>query len=185
MRLTPTKIAGLTWIDSPVYTDARGAFMVGWRQAALSTLSGWRPFVQESLSTSRRGVLRGLHLQHPRPQGKLVRVIAGEVFDVAVDLRPDSPTFLQHVSSPLRADGRALWLPPGLAHGFLVTSEEAIVLYQVTDDWTPEAEHTVRWDDPTLGIDWPLTHPPVLSQRDAAAPMLTSVLAALEQRDGS
>ena len=185
MRLTPTEIAGLTWLDSPVYTDARGAFMVGWRQADLSALAGWRPFVQENLSTSRRGVLRGLHLQHPRPQGKLVRVIAGEVFDVAVDLRPDSPTFLHHVSSPLRADGPALWLPPGLAHGFLVTSEEAIVLYQVTDDWMPEAEHTVRWDDPTLGIDWPLTQPPVLSLRDATAPALSPVLAALGQRGGS
>ncbi|MFT5685691.1 MAG: dTDP-4-dehydrorhamnose 3,5-epimerase [Myxococcota bacterium] len=172
MRIIPTDIGGLVWLESPVYTDDRGSFMVGWRQEDLAGLVGWSPFVQESLSTSRRGVLRGLHLQHPHAQGKLVRVIAGAIFDVAVDLRPDSPTFRQHVSGPLQADGRALWLPPGFAHGFLVTSPQAVVLYQVTDDWVPAAEHTICWDDPALGIDWPLSGPPILSQRDASAPTL-------------
>ncbi len=180
MRRTPTSIDGLVYLESTIHADARGAFLVGWRQADLEGLVGWRPFVQGSLSTSRRGVLRGLHLQHPHAQGKLVRVIAGSIFDVAVDLRPGSPTRFQHVAGTLRADGRALWIPPGFAHGFLVTDAEAVVLYQVTADWVPEAEHTVAWDDPSLGIDWPLSAPPVLSDRDAAAPGVEHTIRRLE-----
>ena len=175
MKQTPAAIPGLVYLDTAIHRDPRGSFMVGWRTEDLATLPDWRPFVQESLSQSRRGVLRGLHLQHRHPQGKLVRVLSGEIYDVAVDLRADSSTRGKWVGAPLKADGRALWIPPGFAHGFLVRSEQATVLYQVTDIWAPNAELTVRWDDPTLAIDWPMEGPPVLSQRDAAAPLLSAV----------
>ena len=163
MRVVPTAIEGLCHLHSSTFSDERGSFMVGWQLDSLAALPGWKPFVQESISTSRRGVLRGMHLQSPSAQGKLVRVIAGEIFDVAVDLRSGSPTSQQWSASTLRGDGTALWIPPGFAHGFLVRSENAVVLYQVTAPWKPEHELTVRWDDPTLNIDWPLDGPPLLS----------------------
>ena len=180
MKVHPTAIEGLCRLHSPTFADERGAFLVGWRLADLQQLQGWRPFVQESLSTSRQGVLRGLHLQHPGAQGKLVRVVSGEIFDVAVDLRPGSATTLQWHASTLRSDGQALWIPPGFAHGFLARSAEAVVLYHVTAPWQPEHELTLRWDDPALAIDWPLQAPPLLSPRDACAPDLSAVLARLK-----
>ncbi|MFT4975928.1 MAG: dTDP-4-dehydrorhamnose 3,5-epimerase [Myxococcota bacterium] len=168
---------GLRRIEPRQHRDNRGRFLVAWRTQDLVLLEGWAPFVQESISESRRGVLRGLHMQHPIQQGKLVRVIHGAIFDVVVDLRPDSTTRGEHRFARINSDSAsALWIPPGLAHGFLVESEEAIVLYQVTAPWTPNEELTIRWDDPALGIDWPLTAPPILSKRDAAAPPLSAAL---------
>lgn len=172
---------GLRRLPSPAFPDDRGRFIVAWRLDVLSALEGFAPFVQESLSESRRGVLRGLHMQHPRQQGKLVRVVAGHIYDVVVDLRPGSETFGQWRAAHLdaaRAD--ALWIPPGLAHGFLVLSDRASVLYQVTAPWDPGGELVVRWDDPALGIDWPLDGAPVLSERDAAAPPLAAAIRAVQ-----
>lgn len=181
MRIVSTKLEGLCHLYSSTFDDDRGSFLVSWRLADVQALLGWRPFVQESISTSRQGVLRGLHLQSPGAQGKLVRVIDGEIYDVAVDLRPHSKTFKQWVGCVLRGDGQALWIPPGFAHGFLVRSENAVVLYQVTAPWEPENELTVRWDDATLGIDWPLDGPPLLSPRDAVAPSLDAVVSELKR----
>lgn len=168
---------GLQLLPSPAFPDDRGRFIVAWRLDELRQLEGWAPFVQESLSESRRGVLRGLHMQHPRQQGKLVRVVHGHIYDVVVDLRPESATFRRWTAAHLSAaEAAALWIPPGLAHGFLVLSERASVLYQVTAPWDPSGEVVVRWDDPDLGIDWPLDAPPVLSARDAAAPSLSDAV---------
>ena len=126
--------------------------------------------MQDNHSRSARGVLRGLHLQDPHPQGKLVRVTVGEVYDVAVDVRPGSGTYGRWVAVALSAGNRRqLWIPPGLAHGFLVTSDVAEFLYKTTDYYHPEHERVIRWDDPTIGIPWPLEGPPTLSARDAAA----------------
>jgi len=171
---------GLSLLTPPSAEDARGRFTVAWRLEDLHGLEGFAPFAQCSLSESRRGVLRGLHMQHPSQQGKLVRVTAGRIFDVVVDLRPGSPTLGQWRGTWLDAEQPgALWIPPGLAHGFLVTSPRASVLYQVTAPWDPGGELAVRWDDPALGIDWPLSAAPILSERDAAAPGLHAALRAL------
>jgi len=130
-------------------------------------------FVQDNQSTSRRHVLRGLHYQEPQPQGKLVRALAGTIYDVAADIRPGSATFGRWVGVELSAANRLqLWVPEGLAHGFLVLSESADVLYKTTDFYAPSCERCLRWDDPTLAIRWPLTAPPLLSPRDAAAATL-------------
>lgn len=168
---------GLHRLTSRSYEDSRGRFIVAWENAVLAQLDGWSPFVQESLSESQHNVLRGLHMQHPRQQGKLVRVVSGAIFDVVVDLRPGSETFRQWRGHHLDArSAAALWIPPGLAHGFLVLSPEASVLYQVTAPWDPRGELVVRWDDPELGITWPQGAPPILSARDATAPTLAQVL---------
>ena len=179
MRREPTPIAGLVRLHSERFSDARGHFTVAWRSEDLAGLEGFSPFVQESLSVSKPGVLRGLHLQRTAPQGKLVRAVAGRIFDVAVDLRAASPTCGQAVATPLSAEsGQAVWIPPGFAHGFCALSP-ATVLYQVTAPWTPEGELTIAWDDPDLRIPWPLTAPPLLSPRDRAAPSLAEVLSLL------
>jgi dTDP-4-dehydrorhamnose 3,5-epimerase len=137
-----------------------------------------RPFVQDNHSVSRAGVLRGLHYQLHRPQGKLVRVVAGSVFDVAVDLRRGSPGFGQWVGEVLSAENcRQMWIPEGFAHGFLVLSDAAELLYKATDYWSPGNERCIAWNDPQLAIDWPLTIPPVLSAKDQdAAPFATAEL---------
>ena len=168
---------GLRRLTSRRYADHRGRFIVAWETAVLAELEGWSPFVQESLSESQHSVLRGLHMQHPRQQGKLVRVVSGAIFDVVVDLRPGSETFCQWQGHHLDArSADALWIPPGLAHGFLVLSPAASVLYQVTAPWDPSGELVLRWDDPELDIGWPLEAPPILSARDASAPPLAQVL---------
>lgn len=171
MKVTATEIPGVLVLEPRVFADGRGDFFESFNAAAFAEAVGRQvAFVQDNQSTSRRHVLRGLHYQQPRPQGKLVRVVAGAVFDVAADIRPDSPTFGRWVGVELSADNRRqLWVPEGLAHGFLVLSDAAEVLYKTTTFYAPDCERCLRWDDPTLAIDWPLAAPPTLSPRDAAA----------------
>ena len=174
MNVVATEIPGVLLLEPRVFTDDRGAFFESFNAAAFAAAVG-RPvsFVQDNQSTSRRHVLRGLHYQEPRPQGKLVRVVAGAIYDVAADIRPGSPSFGRWVGSELSAENRRqLWVPEGLAHGFLVLSESADVLYKTTDFYAPGCEKCLRWDDPTLGIRWPRSAPPLLSPRDAAAATL-------------
>ncbi len=171
MNGTPTDIADVFVLEPTVYTDDRGSFFESFHVDVFRALTGFHgPFVQDNQSTSRRHVLRGLHFQNPNPQGKLVRAITGVIFDVAVDIRRDSATFGRWVGVELSAENRRqLWVPPGLAHGFLTLSESADVLYKATDFYAPGCERCIRWDDPTFAVDWPLTAPPVLSPKDAAA----------------
>jgi dTDP-4-dehydrorhamnose 3,5-epimerase len=173
VNVTPTAIADVLIFEPKVFADDRGAFFESFHAEAFREATGFRgAFVQDNQSTSRRHVLRGLHYQDPHPQGKLVRAVGGAIFDVAVDIRRDSPTFGRWVGVELTADNRRqLWVPPGLAHGFLTLSESAHVLYKTTDFYAPGCEKSIRWDDPTLGIAWPLGAPPILSPKDAAAPL--------------
>jgi dTDP-4-dehydrorhamnose 3,5-epimerase len=174
VQVTPTEIPGVLVLEPRVFADDRGSFFESFNARAFAEAVGWEvAFVQDNQSTSRRHVLRGLHYQEPHPQGKLVRALAGTIFDVAADIRPGSPTFGRWVGVELSAENRRqLWVPEGLAHGFLVLSESADVLYKTTDFYAPGCEKCLRWDDPTLAIQWPLAAPPVLSPRDAAAPLL-------------
>jgi dTDP-4-dehydrorhamnose 3,5-epimerase len=156
-------------IEPAVYTDVRGAFFEAWNERAFAAAGIDARFVQENVSISRRHVLRGLHYQVSQVQGKLVQVLAGEIFDVLVDLRRSSPSFGQSVNVTLSvAAPRALWVPPGLAHGFLALADNTRVQYKVTDSWAPQAERTLAWDDPALGIPWPLppNTAPLLSEKD-------------------
>ena len=155
-------------IEPTVFGDARGAFYESWNQRVFDGLVGREVrFVQDNHSTSVRGVLRGMHFQNPKPQGKLVRVIEGEVFDVAVDLRRSSPTFGRWVGERLSADNRRmLWVPEGFAHGFLVTSETAQFLYKATDFYSPADERSLLWNDPAVGIEWPLEGEPQMKPKD-------------------
>ena len=176
MKATPTAIPDVLLIEPKVFGDARGFFYESFNQQAFDDALGRHvTFVQDNHSRSTKGVLRGLHYQaDPHAQGKLVRVVLGAVFDVAVDIRRDSPTFGRWVGAELSEENqRQLWLPPGMAHGFLVLSESADFLYKATDYYAPQAEHSIRWDDPSLGIAWPLGgEAPRLSAKDAAAPRL-------------
>ena len=171
MKIIPTTLPEVLVVEPKVFGDARGFFFESYNQRVLEDLLG-RPmnFVQDNHSRSGRGVLRGLHYQLPRAQGTLVRVVQGEIFDVAVDIRKDSPTFGKWESGLLSAENkRQLWVPVGFAHGFLVLSETAEVLYKTTDYYRPEYEHCIRWDDPAIGIAWPLQGlAPMVSQKDAA-----------------
>jgi dTDP-4-dehydrorhamnose 3,5-epimerase len=170
MRVTPTALPDVLLIEPKVFGDARGFFYESWNRRALAEAGLDVEFVQDNHSRSSRGVLRGLHYQIVHPQGKLVRAAQGEVFDVAVDLRRGSATFGAHVAVVLSAENkRMVWIPPGFAHGFLVVSEVADFLYKTTDYWRPEHERTLLWNDPALAIDWPLSVPPILAPRDAAA----------------
>jgi dTDP-4-dehydrorhamnose 3,5-epimerase len=175
MNVIRTALPELLLIEPRLFGDERGFFFESFNQKRFDEAVG-RPvtFVQDNHSRSARGVLRGLHYQQPRAQGKLVRVIAGAVFDVAVDLRRASPTFGQWVGETLSADNkRQLWIPAGFAHGFLVLSDSAECLYKTTDYWYPEDEHCIRWDDPDLAIEWPLAGAaPLLSAKDAAGKAL-------------
>jgi dTDP-4-dehydrorhamnose 3,5-epimerase len=176
MKVTRTAIDGMLILEPRVFGDERGFFMESYNQKAFDEALGFEArFVQDNHSRSSRGVLRGLHYQvAPNAQGKLVRVTQGAVFDVAVDIRRSSPSFGRWVGIEL--DGRnhrQVWLPPGLAHGFLVTSESADFLYKTTHYYAPDAERSIRWDDPAIAIAWPAVDgPPLLSPRDAAAPLL-------------
>lgn len=169
MRLAPTAIPDVIVVEPRVFGDARGFFMESWNAQAFAQAGLDVAFVQDNHSRSRRGVLRGLHYQIENPQGKLVRVVAGEVFDVAVDLRRGSPTFGQAVAEILSEDNRRmLWIPPGFAHGFLVLSQTADFLYKTTAYYHPEHERTLKWDDPALRIAWPLDGiAPLVSAKDA------------------
>lgn len=176
MKVTTTAIEGLLILEPKVFGDARGFFMESFNQKAFDAAVGQElRFVQDNHSRSAKGVLRGLHYQlPPHAQGKLVRVTQGSVFDVAVDLRRSSTSFGRWVGVELSgANHKQLWLPPGLAHGFVVTSDSADFLYKTTQYYAPEAERCVRWDDPALAIAWPvLDSAPLLSAKDAAAPAL-------------
>ena len=176
MKVTPTAIEGVLIIEPKVFGDERGFFFESFNQRAFNEAVGHTvDFVQDNHSRSAKGVLRGLHFQRPpHAQGKLVRVTQGSVFDVAVDIRPDSATFGRWVGVELSgANHRQMWIPAGLAHGFLVTSDSADFLYKTTDYYRPESEGSVRWDDPDLAIAWPLDGiTPALSAKDAAAPAL-------------
>jgi dTDP-4-dehydrorhamnose 3,5-epimerase len=179
MKVTPCAIADVLLIEPRVFGDARGFFFESFNQRAFAQATGLDVnFVQDNHSKSAKGVLRGLHYQVIHPQGKLVRVVAGEVFDVAVDIRPDSPTFGRWVGEMLSADNnRQLWIPPGLAHGFLVLSDSAEFLYKTTDYYAPEHERCLAWNDPAVAIAWPdLGSPPQLSAKDAAGAALASCL---------
>ena len=179
MKVTPTAIADVLVIEPRVFGDERGFFFESFNQKAFDeAVGGPVTFVQDNHSRSSKGVLRGLHYQTaPHAQGKLVRVTQGVVFDVAVDLRRSSPTFGQWAGVELNAvDHRQLWIPAGLAHGFLVVSDSADFLYKTTDYYAPECERAVRWDDPTLAIAWPLAGAtPTVSTKDAAAPLFDSI----------
>ena len=171
MKITECSIKDVLLLEPRTYADARGFLYESFNQRGFSQASGLDlQFVQHNHSHSKRNVLRGLHYQSGRPQGKLVNVTAGEVFDVAVDIRPGSPTFGHWVGEILSAANRCqMWLPPGMAHGFLVLSDGADVLYKMSDYYAPESERCIAWDDPTLGIRWPLNGAmPILSAKDAA-----------------
>ena len=170
MQVIHSELPGVLILEPKVFGDSRGFFYESFNARAFEQASGLkREFVQDNHSCSQRGVLRGLHYQVQQAQGKLVRVTAGEVYDVAVDLRRSSPSFGQWLGIHLSAENRRqLWIPEGFAHGFLVLSEVAEVLYKPTDYYAPEHERCIRWDDPTLAIDWPLDGPPQLSAKDQA-----------------
>ena len=169
MRVVPTGIPDVKLIEPKVFGDERGFFFESWNARAFAQQGVDVAFVQDNHSRSCRGVLRGLHYQVAHAQGKLVRVVDGEVFDVAVDLRRSSPTFGRHVALTLSAASKQmLWIPPGFAHGFVVVSDSADFLYKTTDYWYPEHERTLQWDDPQLGIEWPLAAPPQLAAKDRA-----------------
>lgn len=168
MKRIDTAIADLAILEPRVFGDDRGFFYESFNARALAPLIGEWNFVQDNHSRSARGVLRGLHYQIRQPQGKLVRVVAGTVLDIALDIRRSSPTFGRHVAVEISAGNkRMVWIPPGFAHGFVVLSEHAEFLYKTTDYWAPEFERCILWNDPALGIDWQLKQAPTLSPKDA------------------
>lgn len=170
MKVIATSIPDVLIIEPKVFGDSRGFFFESFNQRAFEVATGLKPdFVQDNHSRSVRGVLRGLHYQLRQPQGKLVRVVRGSAFDVAVDIRKSSPTFGKWVGVELSEENhRQLWVPPGFAHGFLVTSESADFLYKATDYYAPEHERCIAWNDPGIAIEWPLDGAPSLSAKDAA-----------------
>ncbi|NJL00627.1 MAG: dTDP-4-dehydrorhamnose 3,5-epimerase [Spirulinaceae cyanobacterium RM2_2_10] len=174
MKIYPTNIPDVLLIEPRVFADERGFFFESYNQRAFQQQTGLTPeFVQDNHSRSRRHTLRGLHYQIQQAQAKLIRVIAGEVFDVAVDLRRNSPTFGQWTGSLLSAENKKqLWIPVGFAHGFVVRSEYAEVLYKTSDFYAPAHERCLRWDDPSLKIDWGLTVPPLVSVKDQRGAVL-------------
>lgn len=177
MKVIPTEIPDVLIIEPQVYGDDRGFFLESFNQKDFREKTGVNTtFVQDNHSMSLKNVLRGLHYQIPHPQGKLVRVVNGSVFDVAVDARQSSPTFGQWVSCVLSAENkRIFWVPEGFAHGFLVLSERAEFLYKTTNYYYPQYEKTILWNDADLGIDWPLEIPPILSPKDQAGQPFKSV----------
>ena len=170
MKVTPTAIPDVLVIEPRVFGDPRGFFFESFNQRQFADATGLSTvFVQDNHSRSARGVLRGLHYQVRQAQGKLVRVVRGSAYDVAVDIRKTSPTFGRWIGVELSEENhKQLWVPPGFAHGFLVTSDSADFLYKATDYYAPEHERCIAWDDPQIGIDWPLQGKPGLSTKDAA-----------------
>jgi len=176
MKVTPTKLPGLLLIEPKVFSDARGFFYESWNEREFERAGVRARFVQDNHSRSETGVLRGLHYQIRQPQGKLVRVTEGEIFDVAVDIRRSSSTFGKWEGARLSAQSKSmLWIPVGFAHGFCVISDFADVLYKTTDFYAQEHERSILWNDPELRIEWPLSGPPVLSPKDAAGLRLRDV----------
>lgn len=186
MNAIETPLAGLLILEPTVFGDERGFFLESWNEKIFKSITGIDvSFVQDNHSRSAHGVLRGLHYQLVYPQGKLVRVTSGVVWDVAVDIRLGSPSFGQYVACELSAaNHRQLWIPPGFAHGFVVLSESADFLYKTTDYWMPAHERSLRWNDPDLGIDWPLERlansQPTLARKDAHARTLAELKEAEE-----
>jgi len=175
MNVTQTRLPGVLLIEPAVYRDDRGYLTEVWNQRRYDNAGLSASFVQDNLSSSRRGVLRGLHYQWPAAQGKLVSVLHGEVFDVAVDIRTGSPTFGQWVGATLSSENKhQIYIPEGFAHGFVVLSETALVLYKCTEIYTPSDEASIAWNDPALDISWPITEP-ILAAKDASAPRLSDV----------
>ncbi|OGS99284.1 MAG: dTDP-4-dehydrorhamnose 3,5-epimerase [Gallionellales bacterium RIFCSPLOWO2_12_FULL_59_22] len=175
MRIHETDLPGVLIIEPRVFGDQRGFFMETWNQAGYAAAGLPENFVQDNLSCSRKGVLRGLHFQKPNSQGKLVYVLEGEVFDVAVDIRLGSPTFGQWASAVLSAENkRQFFIPPGFAHGFCVTSDRALFAYKCNDRYNPQAEGSVLWNDPDLSIPWPVGNPE-LSGKDAQGVRLADI----------
>lgn len=174
MKFVDTMLPDIVRIEPEVHGDDRGFFLETWQARRFREAGIDADFVQDNSSRSTQGTLRGLHYQIQNPQGKLVRVVAGEVFDVAVDLRSSSPNFCRWIGMSLSAENRhQIWMPAGFAHGFLVLSEFADVEYKCTDFYSPEDERSIRWDDADIGIQWPLQHgqKPILSPKDANAPL--------------
>lgn len=175
MNIVRCELTGLLIIEPKVFGDARGFFLETWNQRRYREAGIERDFVQDNISVSRRGILRGLHFQNPAVQGKLVSVLQGEVFDVAVDIRHSSSTFRHWHGLSLSADNkRQFFIPPGFAHGFQVLSETAMFHYKCTDFYSPEDEHAILWNDPAIGIQWPISDP-VLSEKDAKALRLKDI----------
>ncbi len=174
MKITASNIPDILVFEPTIYCDDRGYFMETWRQSVFDEQGIDAGFVQDNQSNSNRGTLRGLHYQLNRPQGKLARVVSGEVFDVAVDLRKSSAYFGRWIGILLSAENKKqLWIPPGFAHGFYVMSDSAELLYKCTDYYDPEDDHSLLWNDETVGIDWPLLDSkPLLSDKDKNAPRL-------------
>jgi len=175
MKVIETNLPGVLILEPRVFGDERGFFQETWQRERYRQAGVDVDFVQDNLSFSRRGVLRGLHFQNPNAQGKLVQVLQGEVFDVAVDIRRGSPNFGQWTSVNLSSDNkRQIYVPPDFAHGFCVISETALFSYKCTDVYNPKAEYAIRWDDPAIGIDWPITNPS-LSEKDEKALVLNQL----------
>ncbi len=173
MNVIPTDLPEVILLEPKVFGDERGFFMESYNKRVLAEVGIHHDFVQDNHSRSAKGVLRGLHYQLQQAQGKLVRVVAGRVFDVAVDLRKSSPTFGRWAGFELSAENKRLaWIPPGFGHGFLVLSDSADFLYKATDYYAPEHERSVLWNDPAIGIQWPLDGEPLLSGKDRAGVLL-------------
>lgn len=175
MEFVPTSLADVVLVKPRVFEDRRGFFLETWSAVKFAGAGYLAQFVQDNLSRSVKGTLRGLHYQILHPQGKLVRVVRGEIYDVAVDLRRSSPTFGKWQGAYLSADNKhALWVPAGFAHGFLVTSDVADVQYKCTDTWFPQHERTLLWNDPDVKVKWPLMpgHAPIMSEKDQAGALL-------------
>lgn len=171
MNVTPLAIPDVLLIEPKVFGDARGFFLETWQARDYAAAGIDLRFVQDNHSRSGRGILRGLHYQLVKPQGKLVRVVTGEVFDVAVDMRRHSPSFGRWVGARLSEDNKhQLWVPPGFAHGFYVLSDSADFIYKCTEFYSPQDERSLRWNDPDLAIDWPTSGEPLLAKKDAEAP---------------
>jgi dTDP-4-dehydrorhamnose 3,5-epimerase len=183
MKSCATEIPGVLLVEPQVFRDERGFFLESFQARKYAAAGITAVFVQDNHSLSRKGALRGLHAQRRRPQGKLIRVIEGEIWDVVVDIRPGSPTYRKHVSAVLSSENfRQLWAPPGLAHGFCVLSERAQVEYKCTDFYDPQDELVVAWNDPALAIPWPIAAP-LLSERDRKGMPLDEVAPKLLRSD--
>lgn len=175
MKVAPTSLPDVLLVEPDRFGDSRGFFQELWHERRYAEAGILGPFVQDNISLSGRGVVRGLHLQHPQGQGKLVYVLHGDVFDVAVDVRVGSPSFGQWTGAVLSANNaRQLWIPEGFAHGFCVLSDTALFAYKCTDFYSRDSELSVLWSDPEIGIEWPLGDP-LVSDKDAAAPPLSAV----------
>lgn len=172
MKVTPTGLPDVLLVEPRVFEDARGVFLEMWHAVRYAAEVTPLAFVQDNVSVSRRGVVRGLHFQHPHDQGKLISVLAGAVYDVAVDIRPGSPTFGRWVAQELSdRNRRQLWIPPGFAHGLQALTDGVVVHYKCTEVYVPDADRAILWSDPALGIEWPIAGA-IISPKDAVAPLL-------------